>query len=154
MGEMTQYVCMDCDFVIEDRDLRYFVDEKTGCIVIHSMGMLTFDMGCDSEISGKLIPSFCPQCMKEVHFCHNDDESNVEKIKTCLKTDENDFKDDLDERYPLRSKGIELKGAIGPQDEHGQCPKCGRKVSLVTENIRECPKCGGMFLAIMGALYD
>ena len=154
MGEQTQYLCLNCDFTIKDNDLRYFIDEKTNRIVIHSMGMLTFDMGRDSKINGKIIPSFCPHCLKEVNFCHNDDMGNVEKIITSLETDEKEFKKDLDERYPFRKKAVMLKGAVGPKDEHGKCPKCGRKIELITQDNQECPKCGGMLLSFLAALYD
>ena len=84
MGELIHYMCQKCDFTIEDHDLRYFIDEKTNCIVIHSTGMLTFDMGRDSKINGRIIPSFCPHCLEDVNFCHNDDGENVEKIISSL----------------------------------------------------------------------
>ena len=118
------------------------------------MGMLTFDMGRDSKINGKIIPSFCPHCLKEVNFCHNDDIVNVEKIRSSLETDEKEFKKDLDERYPLRKKAVMLKGAVGPKEEHCKCSKCGRKIELITQDNQECPKCGGMLLSFLAALYD
>lgn len=154
MGELIHYMCQKCDFTIEDHDLKYFIDEKTNCIVIHSTGMLTFDMGRDSKINGKIIPSFCPHCLEEVNFCHNDDGENVEKIISSLETDENEFKDYLDEKYVLRNKNPMLKGAVGPKNEYGECPKCGRKLELITGDSNKCPKCGGMLFGFLAALYD
>ena len=129
MGELTQYMCLNCDFTIQDNDLRYFIDEKTNCIVIHSMGMRTFDMGRDSKINGKIIPSFCPHCLKEVNFCHNDDMGNVEKIITSLETDEKEFKKEKLMKKNL--KKIWMKDI--PFEKRLSCLKVplGRKMSMV-----------------------
>ena len=100
MGEEIQYECDKCGFIISNSDLNYFIDEETNCVVEHASGMLTFDMGRDSKIKGKIIPSFCPDCSSEVHFYYNENEYYINEIKSALKQDEKDFKDLLDEKYP------------------------------------------------------
>ncbi|WP_405306677.1 hypothetical protein [Methanobrevibacter sp.] len=155
MGAITKYVCEKCGFSISDRDLNYFVDEETNCVVEHASGMLTFDMGYGSKIRGKIILSFCPDCSSEVHFYYNENESYVKEIKTALEQDEEDFKEVLDEKYPYRTISSVLKDAIGSKDKtHSECPKCGKHIPLITENECECPKCSGKLYGLMVALYD
>ena len=155
MGTETGYVCEKCGFRISDYDLNYFVDEETNCVVEHASGMLTFDMGYGSKISGKIIPSYCPDCSSEVHFCYNENESHIKEIKSALEQDEEDFKDILDEKYMHRTIASVLKGVIGPEDKtHGECPKCGKSIPLVSKGKCECPKCGGELYGLMVALYD
>lgn len=153
MGTETEYMCDKCGFIICDGDLNYFVDEETNCVVEHQLGMMTFDMGKDSKIKGRIIPSFCPDCSCEVHFCYSEDESQIEDIKSALKQDEADFKEVLDEKYPYRTVTSTLKGTVGPEDKtKGECPQCGRKIPLVGSG--ECPKCGGEFYDFISACYD
>lgn len=155
MGAETQYTCEKCGFIITDYDLNYFIDEETNCVVEHASGMLTFDMGGDSKIQGRIIPSFCPDCSSEVHFYYNENESYVEEIKSALEQDEDDFKDILDEKYNLRIINSMLKGAIGSKDKtHGKCPKCGKRIPLITGNKCECPKCDGELYGLLTCLYD
>lgn len=153
MGYSTDYRCQNCDFEIEDGGLMYFVDEETNCVVEHAMGMLTFDMGDNSKIKGKVISSFCPDCLSEVHFYHNDDDSYVDEIKDCLKNNEKEFVDRLDEKYILRHKSSVLKGAISGDKTHAECPKCGKNIKLIIDDLSECPKCGGMVIGV-SFLYD
>ena len=155
MGTETVYECVKCSFSISDYDLNYFVDEETNCVVEHASGMLTFDMGHDSKIQGKIIPSFCPDCSSEVHFYYNENEEYVKEIKSTLEQDEEDFKEVLDEKYMYRTISSVLKGAIGSEEKtHGECPKCGKSIPLITGDECECPKCGGELNAFMVALYD
>lgn len=155
MGAETQYTCDKCGFIINDHDLNYFVDEETNCIVEHASGMLTFDMGRDSKINGRIIPSFCPECSSEVHFYYNENESHVIELQSCLKQNEEDFKEILDEKYMYRTISSVLKGVIGPKDKtHGECPKCGKDLPTIQGDNCECPKCGGELYAFLTALYD
>lgn len=155
MGAETEYVCEKCGFRITNHDLNYFVDEETNCVVEHTSGMLTFDMGHGSKIKGKIIPSYCPDCSSEVHFCFNENESYLNEIKSALEQDEDDFKEVLDEKYEYRTISSVLKGIVGPKNKtHGDCPKCGKSIPLISEGKCECPKCGGELYGLMVALYD
>ena len=155
MGTETEYMCEKCGFMINDHDLRYFVDEETNCVIEHANGMLTFDMGDESKIKGRIIPSFCPDCSSEVHFYYNENESYLKEIKSALKQDEKDFKDLLKEKYPFRTISTVLKGTVGPNDKtDGECPKCGKKIPLIKEDKCKCPKCGGELHGFITALYD
>ena len=152
MGAVTQYECEKCGFIIKDHDLNYFIDEETNCVVEHASGMLTFDMGRDSEIKGKIIPSFCPDCSLEVHFYYNENESYVNQIKSAIKHDETEV---LDEKYPYRTISSTLKDAIGFKCKtHAECPKCGKNIPLIIGDECECPKCGGGLHAFITCLYD
>ena len=84
MGAERQFMCKKCGFIINDYDLKYFVDEETNCIVEHGSGKLTIDMGRGSKINGRVIPSFCPDCSSEVHFYYNENKSYVKEIKSSL----------------------------------------------------------------------
>ena len=155
MGAETQYMCEKCGFIIFDHDLLYFVDEETNCVIEHTFGKLTFNMGDGSKIKGRIIPSFCPDCSSEVHFYFNENESYVKEIRSNLKQDEKDFKDLLDEKYPFRTISSVLKGVVGPKEKtYGECPKCGKKIPLITGDKCECPKCDGELYAFTTALYD
>ena len=61
------------------KDLKYFVDEETNCVVEHEFDKLTFDMGDGSKIRGIVIPSFCPNCSSEVRFYYTENESHVKE---------------------------------------------------------------------------
>lgn len=155
MGEEIQYECDKCGFIISNSDLNYFIDEETNCIVEHASGILTFDMGRDSKIKGKIIPSFCPDCSSEVHFYYNENESFVGEIKSAIEHDEEDFKAVLDEKYPYRRISSTLKGTIGSEDKtHGKCPNCGKTLPLIIGDKCECPKCGGELYGLISILYD
>lgn len=155
MGAETQYMCEKCGFKIFDHDLNFFVDEETNCVVEHTLGMLTFDMGDGSKIRGRIIPSFCPDCSSEVHFYCNENESYLKEIKSALEQDEEDFKDILDEKYPYRTISSVLKGTVGPNDKtDGECPKCGKKIPLIIGEKSKCPKCGEKLFSFITALYD
>ena len=154
MGAETIYMCEKCGFKINDHDLLYFVDEETNCVVEHTFGMATFNMGGDSKIKGRIILSFCPDCSSEVHFYYNETESNVKEIKSALEQNEEDFKEILDEKYVHRTISSVLKGAVGPKDTHGECPKCSKNIPLIAGNKSECPKCGGKLYGLTIALYD
>lgn len=154
MGAVTQYMCLDCDFTIKDCELEYFIDEETECVVKHSTGMLTFNMGRDSKISGRIIPAFCPDCLEEVHFCCCENESDSDELKAALRSDENEFAEILDEKYVFRKRDSLAKGFAGCDDDYGVCPKCGRMIALIREDTHECPKCGGMLFGFLMALYD
>ena len=155
MGAKTEYRCEKCGFTINDYGLNYFIDEETNCVVEHTFGMLTFDMGRDSKINGRVILSFCPDCSSGVHFYYNENESHVEEIKSALEQDEEDFKDILDEKYEYRVITSKLKGAIGPEEKtHEKCPKCGKELPLIIGDKCECPKCGGELRGFMTVLYD
>lgn len=117
--------------------------------------MLTFDMGDGSKIRGRVIPSFCPDCSSEVHFYYNENESYVKEIKSALEQDEEDFKGILDEKYPYRTISFVLKGMVGPKDKtDGECPKCGKKIPLISGEKSKCPKCGEKLFSFVTALYD
>ena len=154
MGEEIQYECDKCGFIISNSDLNYFIDEETNCVVEHASGMLTFDMGRDSKIKGKIIPSFCSDCSSEVHFYYNEDESYINEIKLALRQGEIDFKDLLDEKYKYREISPELKGVIGPEDTYGKCPNCSKNIPLIMGDKCECPKCGGELYGCISILYD
>ena len=155
MGAETQYECEKCGFIIKDKDLNYFVDEETNCIVEHASGMLTFNMGDGSKINGRIIPSFCPDCSSEVHFYYNENESYVKEINSAIERDKGDFKDALDDKYPYRTISSTLKGAIGAQEKnHAKCPKCGKNLPLIAGDKCECPKCGGELHGFVTCLYD
>ena len=155
MGTETEYMCEKCGFKISNPDLHYFVDEETNCVIEHAFGMFTFNMGDGSRIKGRIIPSFCPDCSSEVHFYYNEDESYINEIKSALKQGEIDFKDLLDEKYPLRTISSVLKGTVGPKDKtDGECPKCGKKIPLITEGKCKCPICDGELYAFIVAEYD
>lgn len=135
MGTRTKYECEKCDFIIFDRDLRYFVDEETNCVIEHATGKLTFHMGHGSKIKGILIPSFCPDCSSEVHFYCNENEDYIKEIKSAIKQDEKDFKELLDEKYPYRTISSVLKGTVESKDKtYGECPKCGKRIPLIIED--------------------
>ena len=155
MGTERQYECEKCGFIINDYDLNYFIDEETNCVVEHASGMLTFNMGHDSKIKGKIIPSFCPDCSSEVHFYYNENESYVNEIKSALEHNEKDFKKVLDEKYMYRTVSSVLKGVIGPEDKtHAECPNCGKSIPLIAGGECECPKCGGELYGLIVILYD
>ena len=155
MGTRVEYVCRKCDFRIIHLDLMYFIDEETNCVVEHAYGKLTFNMGYGSKINGRVFHSFCSDCSSEVHFYYNENESYVNEIKSAIEQGETDFKDVLNEKYEYRRISSELKGVIGSKDRtYGKCPKCGKKLPIITEKKCECPKCGGELCTFMIAMYD
>lgn len=155
MGVEEEYICEKCGFIIHNHDLSYFVDEETNCVIEHANGKLTFDMGDGSKIKGEIIPSFCPDCSSEVHFYYNENESYLKEIKSALKQDEKDFKDLFDEKYPFRTISSVLKGVVGPETEtYGECPKCGKRIPLITGGKCDCPNCDGELYSFTVALYD
>ena len=77
-----------------------------------------------------------------------ENESYLKEIKSALKQDEKDFKILLDERYPFRTISSVLKGTIGPKDKDGECPKCGKKIPLITGDKCKCPNVVGNFMLL------
>ena len=84
MGTSNLYQCEKCGFTIMDDDLHYFVDEETNCVVEHTFGRFTFNMGDGSKIKGRIIPSYCSDCSSEVHFYFTENESYVDEIKSAI----------------------------------------------------------------------